>query len=83
VLIPCLDDDLFVLQNQAPNLVEFTRAEPMIPREFDRSQPQLAVLAITPNMDVNGFVAVETIEKKPVRPRNTYDPRHSTRPHAS
>ena len=79
VLIPCLNDDVFVLQNHVPNLVEFTRAEPMIPRELDWRQPKLAVPPIAP--DVNGFVAVETVEKEPVRPRNTGDPRHSARLH--
>src|SRR5665213_414067 len=73
VLIPCLDDDRFVLQNQVPNLVEFARTEPMIPRERRRRQPELAMLPIAPNVDVHGLVAIETIEKEPVRsgnPRN-------------
>jgi hypothetical protein len=70
VLIPCLNDDLFVFQNHVPNLVEFTRAEPMIPRKVDRCQPKLAVLLIAPNVNVSGFVAVETIKEEPVRPKS-------------
>jgi len=76
VLIPCLSDDLFVRDNQAPNIVGFPSAEPMIPRERHRCQPELAMLAVAANVNVNGFVAIETIEEKPVRSRNTGDFRH-------
>jgi len=66
VLIPCLDDDRFVLQNYLPNLVEFTRAEPIIPREFDGHQPELAVLSIAPNVDGRcpGVPALRRAKKK-------------------
>jgi hypothetical protein len=45
----------------------------MIPCELDRRQPELAVLPITPNVDVHGLVAVETVEKEPVGSRNARD----------
>src|SRR3989304_1133117 len=48
VLIPCLDDRRFVLNDQAANLIQFSRAEPIIPRELDRCQPEFGVLAVAP-----------------------------------
>ena len=78
--MPCLDNDLLVLQNQVPNLVEFTSAEPMIPREFDGCQPELAVLPIASNVDVHGLVAVEAIEKEPVGPKELPNPANVPQP---
>ena len=63
--------DCFVLDNETTDLVELSWAEPMIPRELDGRQPELGVLLIASNVDVHGFVAVEAVEKEPVRPWNT------------
>ena len=82
VLIPGLDDGRFVFDNQLPNLVEFTRAEAVIPCQFNRSQPELAVLPIATNVDVHWLVAVESVEEEPVRPRNARNPRHLVRLYA-
>lgn len=57
VLVPCLDNRQFVLHNETTDLVEFSWAEPMIPREFDGRQPELRVLPFSVNVDVDGLDA--------------------------
>lgn len=52
-----------MLHNQTTNFVELSWAEPMIPRELDRRQPELGVLSISANMNVHGLVAVEAVEE--------------------
>jgi hypothetical protein len=68
--MPCLNNGPFVIDNEMTDLVELSGGEPMIPRKFDWHQPELGVVPISSNMNVNGLVAVETAEKQPVRPRN-------------
>jgi hypothetical protein len=68
--MPCLNNGPFVIDNEATNLVELSWAEPMIPRKFDGHQPELRMVTISSNMNVNGLVAIETVEEQPVRPRN-------------
>jgi len=46
--MPCLNNRCFVLDDETTDLVEFSRAEPMIPRQFDRRQPELLSLAEKP-----------------------------------
>lgn len=65
--MPCLNNARFVLHNETTELVELSWAEPMIPREVDWRQPELGVPSFSANVDVLGLVAVETIEKEPVR----------------
>jgi hypothetical protein len=73
--MPCLDDDSLIRHDESPNVVEFPSAEPMIPGESNGCQPELAMLSIAPNVDVQGLNAVETVEEKPLRPRDAGDPR--------
>jgi hypothetical protein len=80
--MPCLDNGRFVLHNETTDLVELSWAEPMIPRKFDGRQPELGVLSISPKMNMHGLVAIEAIEKEPIRPWNIWDLRHSARLHA-
>jgi hypothetical protein len=40
VLMPCLKDRLFVLNNHSTDLVQLSRAEAMIPRKGDGCQPE-------------------------------------------
>ena len=82
VLMPSPNDRGFVPSNQMANLVEFTRAEALIPCQRDRRQPELALLSISPNMDVYWFVAVETVEEEPIRPWNADNLWHSIRLYA-
>jgi hypothetical protein len=70
VFIPCLDDGFLVIHDETTDLVELSWAESMIPRKFGRHQPELGVVSISPNVDVDGLVAVETVEKQPVPPRD-------------
>jgi hypothetical protein len=67
VFIPCLDDGFSVIHNETTDLVEFSWAESMIPRKFDRHQPELGVRA---ERGREWLVAIETVEKQPVRPRD-------------
>src|SRR5438876_10666415 len=76
VLIPCLNDYLFVLNNQTTNVIQLAWAEPMVPCEHNGRQPELGVLPVATHVDVPGLVAVETVEKEPVRPGNARNPRH-------
>jgi hypothetical protein len=79
--MPCLTNGRFVLDNQTTDFVELWWAEPMIRRQLDRRQPELGVLSVSANVDVQRLVAVETVEEEPVRPWNTCDRRQSTRLH--
>jgi Transposase len=74
-----LNSGRFVLDDETTDLVEFSWAEPMIPRQFDRRQPELGMLTVPANVNVQGLMAVETVEEEPVRPWNTSDCRHSAR----
>ena len=49
VLISGPNNRGFVLNDQMANLVEFTRADALIPSQLDRRQPELALLSIAPN----------------------------------
>ena len=60
-----------MLYDNTTELVELSWAEPMIPRELDGRQPELGVLSISSNVDVHGLLAVEAVEKEPVRAWNT------------
>ena len=82
VFIPGLYNQRFVHHNETTNLVEFSWTESMIPRQFDRRQPEFGVLPIAADMDVHGLVAIKTVEEEPVRPRNAGNPWHSARLHA-
>jgi hypothetical protein len=68
VLIPCLSDSCFVLQYKGPDAVQFPRREPVVAREYDRRQPELAFHPLTVGMDVHGFVAVEAVKVQPMGP---------------
>jgi hypothetical protein len=76
VLIPSLDNLRLVLNDQAPNLVELTGAETMVPRNGHRRHPKLRMLAVAPNMHVDWLIAVKTVEKEPVWTRNAGHPWH-------
>src|SRR5437773_2538719 len=78
--MPCLNNRLFVLDNETTNLVELSWAETMIPCEFDRRQPELSLMPVSPNVYVNGLVAIETVEKEPVRSGDPRDLRQSLAP---
>ena len=78
--MPCLNNRLFVLDNETTNLVELSWAETMIPCEFDRRQPELGLPPIASHVDVHGLVAVETMEEEPLRPWNPRDLRQSLAP---
>jgi hypothetical protein len=71
--MPCLDYRLFLLDDQAPNVIQFAWAEPMIPSKRHRRQPELGLLPVAPDVDVHRFGAIETVEEEPVRPRNSRD----------
>ena len=76
VFMPCLDDRRFVFDDKPTDLIQLARTEPMVPCQCRGRQPKLCVLPITSQVDVHGFVAVETIEEEPIRPGNTGNPRH-------
>src|SRR5437867_7791156 len=65
VLMPCLDDRRLMLDNQTTNIIQLSRAEPMIPCQCHRGQPELRVLPVAPHVDVHGLDAVETVEEEP------------------
>ena len=68
VFMPCLDDRRFVFDDKPTDLIQLARTEPMVPCQCRGRQPKLCVLPITSQVDVHGFVAVETIEEEPIRP---------------
>jgi hypothetical protein len=76
VLMPCLDDRRFVLNDEPTDVIQLTWAEPMVPRQCHRRQPELGVLLIPTYVDVHGLGAIETVEEKPVRTRNPGNPWH-------
>jgi hypothetical protein len=80
VLMPCLQNEILVLFNHPPNPAQFPRRETVISSKLDRIQPELAGLPFTPDVDVTGFITIETVKEKPVRTRNAPYPRHSTPP---
>jgi hypothetical protein len=80
VLIPCLQNEILMLLDHPPNPAQFPRRETVIPSELDRIQPELAGFPFAPDVDVNGFITIETVKEKPVWTRNTPYPRHSTPP---
>jgi hypothetical protein len=59
--MPCLNDCLLVCHDQAADLVQLARTEPIIPRQRNRRQLELRLLAVAPNVDVHRFVAVEDV----------------------
>jgi hypothetical protein len=74
--MPRLNDCLLVLDDQATDVVRFSRTEAMIPRQGDGRQPELRLLAVASHVDVHRLIAVETVEEKPVRARNALDLGH-------
>src|SRR5437870_3827046 len=62
VLMPSLNNGRFLLDNETTDLVELAGTEPMIPCQFNRRQPELCLLPFAADVDVHGFVAVETVE---------------------
>src|SRR2546428_14140653 len=77
VRIPCLDNRYCVIDNETTDLVEFSWAESMIPRQLHGRQPEFRMPPISSDVHVRWFVTVETVEKEPVWPRNTWNLRHS------
>jgi ATP/maltotriose-dependent transcriptional regulator MalT len=75
--MPCLDNRLLVFNDHVTNLIQLARAEPIVPCERDRRQPELCVLSVTPHVYVHRFVAVKAVKEEPVRPWNAGNPRQS------
>lgn len=80
VLIPCLQNVILMLIDHPPNRTQFSRRETVIRSELDRIQPELAGFPLTPDVDVNGFITIETVKEEPVWTRYAPYPRHSTPP---
>jgi len=74
--MPGLNDRLLVLDDQTTDVIQFSRAEAMIPCEGDWRQPELRLLTVAPHVDVHWLVAVETVEEEPVRTRDARNLRH-------
>jgi hypothetical protein len=49
----------------------------MIRHEFERTQPELCMLGIAPDVDVHRFAAVETVKEEAIRSRNPTNARHT------
>ena len=67
LLMPCLDDRRFVLNDEPTDVIQLTWAEPMVPRQCHRRQPELGVLVPT-YVDVHGLGAIETVEENQYGP---------------
>jgi hypothetical protein len=67
---------LFVLDNQATDVVQLSRAEAMIPCQGHRRQPELRLVPVASYVDVHRLVTVETVEEEPIRARDTWNLRH-------
>jgi len=76
VLMPCLDDRRFVLNDEPTDVIQLAWAKPMVPRQCHGRQPEFGVLSVPTHVDVHGLVAIETVEEKPIRTRNSGNPRH-------
>jgi hypothetical protein len=74
--MPCLNNRLFLGDDESTNIIQLAWAESMVPRKCCGRQPKFGVLPVAPHVDVHGVVAVETLEEEPVRPRNAGNPRH-------
>ena len=65
-LMPCLDD----LDQIGTNLIaydsEFVRGKTMVGAQVDSLQSEFAYHALSANMDVQGFIAVEAVKEEPV-----------------
>jgi hypothetical protein len=77
MLIPGSNDCRLVLDDDSADFIQLSRAEPMIPRQADRRQPELRVLTIAADVHVHRFIAVEAVEKEPVRAGDVRNARHS------
>src|SRR5688500_558971 len=83
MLIPGSNDCRLVLDDDSADLVQLSRAEPMVKRQSDRRQPELRVLTIATDVHVRRFIAVEAIEEEPIRARNVRNARVTMVPFGS
>jgi hypothetical protein len=77
MLIPSLQNLLPMFHNQPADAVQFGGRKPLVEAEHDRFQPELSDHMLTPNMHMLRLVAVEAVEKEPVRTGHITDRRHA------
>jgi hypothetical protein len=76
MLIPSLQNSVPMFYNQPANAVQFGRRKSIVEAQYDRLQPEFAYQMLTTNVYVLRLVAVEAVEKEPVRPRYITNRRH-------
>src|SRR5712691_5050317 len=80
VLIPRLHDLLVMLSNDLADPSQLVSRKPVVAREHQRLQPELARAPVSLHMDVGRLVAIEAGEEEPIRSRDATDAWHSAAP---
>src|SRR5207249_2558517 len=80
VVMPRLHDLLLMLSNDLADPSQLVCCKPMVPREHQRAQPELAGAAVSLHVDVGRLVAIEAREEEPIRSGDATDAWHSGAP---
>src|SRR5712664_1832286 len=77
VVIPCLHDLLVIPPNKLADPSQLVCGKPMVPREHQRFQPELAGASVSLHVNMGRLVAVEAGEEEPIRSSDATDSWHS------
>src|SRR5438874_4439440 len=80
VVMPRLHDLLLMLSNDLADPSQLVCCKPMVPREHQRAQPELAGAAVSLHVDVGRLVAIEAREEELIRSWDATDAWHSGAP---
>src|SRR3989475_1481421 len=80
VVIPRLHDLLVMLSNDLAYPSQLVCCKPMVPREHQRVEPELAGVPVSLHVDVGRLVAIEAGEEEPIRSGDATDAWHSRAP---
>src|SRR3989475_11971291 len=80
VVIPRLHDLLVMLSNDLADPSQLVCCKPMVSREHQRVQPELARAPVSLHVDVGRLVAIEAGEEEPIRSGDAPDAWHPAAP---
>jgi hypothetical protein len=75
--MPYLQDRGALRSDDSANHAQFVGIEAVTPGQLDRFEPELAGAVLSLDVHVRRFIAVETREEEPIRPRHAPDSWHS------